>query len=76
MGTGCPPSHTPELPVLTNVVLFFAGDGVATNLSVLDGGEVPAGEEQALAAGRQGCTAAAMEDASGQPLKVPFEPQL
>lgn len=33
---------------LTDVVLFFAGDGIATDLSVLDGREVPVGREQVL----------------------------
>lgn len=38
-------SNSP-IPTRTNVVLFFAGDGVAADLSVLDGREIPGGKPE------------------------------
>lgn len=38
-------SNSP-IPTRTNVVLFFAGDGVAADLSVLDGRKIPGGEPE------------------------------
>lgn len=59
------PTHRhPEPLALTNVVLFFARDGVATNLSVLDGREVPAGEEELWLSAA---------DSTGQPFRVPLD---
>lgn len=63
------PSPAAEPPALTDVVLFFAGDGVATDLSVLDGREVPAGKKQALVSDPHGRALAVMGDAFGQPLE-------
>lgn len=54
---GLPSRPAPRAPAPTDVVLLFAGDGVAAYLSVLDGRQAPAGTTQspeAAAAGTGG----------------------
>lgn len=43
-----PPRERSDAPRPTDVVLFFAGDGVAADLSVLDGRQIPAGDQSCL----------------------------